>query len=145
MRKIVCSLLSLFASSSAIATEIAPTPKLLAEAQQMNKTEYPDASSTSFEYHFRIVGDHILWCAYATGGNGHFCMKVTKPFVTNTDRAAADYCKTANADEDAPPHAVYGELWDLNYKCRRGHMSRLPVEMALDSEGYVRSQWKPLP
>jgi len=145
MKKILFTLLSLFALSSAIAAEIAPTPKMLAKAQEMNKIEYPDAGSTTFKYHFRNLGGHILWCAYAAGGNGHFCEKVPPSNVAATDRAAADYCKTAGPDEDSPPHAVYGELWDLDYKCTRGHMSRLPVEMALDSEGYVRSQWKPLP
>jgi hypothetical protein len=145
MKKIVYTVLSLFATSSAIATEIAPKPKMLAKAQQMNKIEYPDAGSTSFKYHFRNLGGHVLWCAYASGSNGNFCMKITTSDVKNTDRAVTNYCKTANIDEDTPPHAVYGELFDLYYKCTRGHMSRLPVEMAIDSEGYVRSQWKPLP
>jgi hypothetical protein len=144
MKKIGYFLLGVISSSSAIATEISPTSNMLAGAKQMNKIEYPDADS-NFEYHFRNIGGHILWCAYSSGGNGHFCMNISHDSVVATDSAAIDYCKTADAGEDAPPHAVYGELWDLNYKCRRGRMSRLPVEMALDSEGFVRSQWKPLP
>jgi hypothetical protein len=139
MKKIVYTALSLFATSTAMATEIAPTPKMLAEAEQMKKFEYPDDDPTSYEYHFRSVGGHILWCAHASGGNGGFCIKITPRHVADTDRAAADYCKTADAGDAGPPHAVYGELWDLNYKCARGHMSRLPAEMAIDSEGYVRA------
>jgi hypothetical protein len=145
MKKIVHTALSLFATSSAMATEIAPTPKMLAEAKQMIKIEYPDDDAQSYEYHFRNLGGHILWCAHASRGNGGFCTKITPRMVADTDRAAGEYCKTADADEGAPPHAVYGELWDLNYKCARCHMSRLPAEMAIDSEGYVRGQWKSLP
>jgi hypothetical protein len=145
MKAFFYAALSLFAASSSIAAEIAPTPKLLARAREINKIEYPDAGSASFEYHFRNLGGHILWCAYGSGGNGHFCEKITKSAVANIDRAVADFCKTAGTDEDTPPHAAYGELWDLSYKCKNGRMSRLPVDMALDGEGYVRSQWKPLP
>ncbi|MCW2286088.1 hypothetical protein M2323_003925 [Rhodoblastus acidophilus] len=145
MKKIISTVLSLLVSGPAIATEISPTQKMLAEAKRMNKVNYPDAGSVSFEYHFRDIGGHVMWCAYATGGNGNFCVKITQEIVANTDRAARDYCKTADTDEDTPPHAVYGELWDLDYKCKGGRMSRLPLEMALDSEGFVRSQWKPLP
>lgn len=145
MRTIVYTLLGLFASNAAIAAEITPTQTMLARAQQLNKIEHENEGSISFKYHFRKIGDNILWCSYAEGGNGHFCMKVNRSTVAKTDRGAADYCKTANADEDTPPHFIYGELRDLDYKCRDGRMSRLPVDIALDGEGYVRSQWKPLP
>lgn len=126
----------------ATAAEIAPTPKMLARAREMNKMQNPDGGS--FEFHFRKLGGHILWCAHASLGNGGFCEKLTKSYVANTDRGAADFCRTASPGEDEPPHVVYGELWDLSYKCKNGRMSRLPLDMALDKEGYVRSQWKPL-
>jgi hypothetical protein len=131
--------------SGARAEEIRPTPQMLDSARQMKKIEFPDDNPSSYEYHFRNLGGHILWCAYATGGNGGFCKKITPAMVSETDRAARDYCRTAGPDDNTPPHAVYGELWDLAYKCSNGRSSRLPVDMALDREGYVRSQWKTLP
>jgi hypothetical protein len=127
---------------SARAAEVMPTPQMLASAQEAKKFEFPDEDPSSYEYHFRDLGGHILWCAYATGGNGGFCKKIASTMVAETDRAVRDYCKTAAPNDNTPPHAVYGELWDLGYKCARGRMSRLPVAMALDSEGYVRTQWK---
>jgi hypothetical protein len=127
------------------AEEIRPTPQMLDSAQQMKKIEFPDDNPSSYEYHFRNLSGHILWCAYATGGNGGFCKKINPTMVAETDRAARDYCRTAGTDDNTPPHAVYGELWDLAYKCSNGRSSRLPVDMALDREGYVRSQWKTLP
>jgi hypothetical protein len=136
---------ALIGPSHVMATEIAPTPKMFAEAEQMKKFEYPDDDSASYEYHFRNLGGHILFCAHSSGGNGGFCTKITPRYVADTDRGAAEYCRTADAGDDKPPHSVYGELYDLDYKCARGRMSRLPVEMVIDREGYVRSQWKSLP
>jgi hypothetical protein len=127
------------------AGEVRPTLQMLASAQQAKKLEFPDEDPTYWEFHFHNLGGHIIWCAYAKGGNGGFCAKITPAMVAGTDRAAKDYCKTAAPEDDTPPHVVYGELWDWGYKCARGRMSRLPVEMAVDSEGYVRSQWKVLP
>jgi hypothetical protein len=118
---------ALIGPSHVMATKIAPTPKMLAEAEQMKKFEYPDDDPTSYEYHFRSVGGHILWCAHASGGNGGFCTKITPRYVAGTDRGAAEYCKTADAGDAGPPHAVYGELWDLNYSALavRCHVSPL--------------------
>jgi hypothetical protein len=65
--------------------------------------------------------------------------------VAETDRAARDYCRTAGTNDNTPPHAVYGELWDLAYKCSNGRSSRLPVDMALDREGYVRLNGRHFP
>lgn len=127
------------------AEEIRPTPQMLDSARQMKKIEFPDDNPSSYEYHFRNLSGHILWCAYATGGNGGFCKKITPAMVAQTDSAAKEYCRTSGPDGNTPPHAVYGELWDLAYKCSNGRSSRLPVDMALDREGYVRSQWKALP
>lgn len=142
---IVATLTYWLLSISARAVEITPTPQMLDRAQQAEKFRWPDENPLSFEYHFRNLSGHILWCAHSRGGNGGFCAKITSTMIVETDRAAKDYCRTAAPDDDTPPHAVYGELWDLGYKCDRGRMSRLPVTMALDSEGYVRSQWKLLP
>jgi hypothetical protein len=127
------------------AEEIRPTPQMLDSARQMKKIEFPDDNPSSYEYHFRNLSGHILWCAYATGGNGGFCKKITPAMVAQTDSAAKEYCRTSGPDSNTPPHAIYGELWDLAYKCSNGRSSRLTVDMALDREGYVRSQWKTLP
>jgi hypothetical protein len=133
-------------SAHAMATEIAPTPKMLAAAEQMIKIEYPAENEQSFKYHFRNLGGHILWCAHPAEGNGGFCTKITPRYVADTDRSAVEFCKTAaEHGDDTAPHAVYGELFDLSYRCAHGRMSRLPVDMAVDREGYVRSQWRPLP
>jgi hypothetical protein len=131
-------------ANSAGAVEVTPTPQMTANAQQMIKLEWPDDNPSSYEYHFRNLSGHILWCAHSSGGNGGFCRKITSTMVAENDRAAKDYCKTT-PDDDTLPHSIYGELYDLGYKCVRGRMSRLPVAMALDSEGYVRTQWKLLP
>jgi len=139
----VCSLL--FSASYSRAGEVRPTPQMLADAQQAQKFTWPDQDPSSFEYHFRNLGGHILWCAHSKGGNGGFCQKITPSEVVRTDRAAKDYCETAGFNDKTPPHAIYGELSDLAYKCSGGHSSRLPVDMGLDREGYVRSQWKTLP
>jgi hypothetical protein len=141
----LCAVVAIAAAAlvgSAHATEIAPTPKMLADAKQMLKYEYPNDAGTHWEFHFRDLGGHILWCAYATGGNGGFCTRLPPGSVAGVDRAATEECKTA--DEGPLAHVTYGELGDLDYRCVRGHMSRLPADMALDREGYVRSQWKPL-
>jgi hypothetical protein len=141
----VVAALSARGPAHAMATEIAPTPKMLAEVRELNKYKHPrEEDAQSYEYHFRNLGRHVLYCAYYSGGNGGFCKKITPQWVASIDRAAAEYCKGPDAD-GPPPHAVYGELYDLDYKCARGHMSRLPVGRALDEEGYVRSQWEPLP
>jgi hypothetical protein len=145
-RAVIClSVLATIAAwllvNSARAGEVTPTSQMLASAKQEKKFEFPDDDS-SYEYHFRNLAGHVLWCAYASGGNGGFCKKIAPPMIAQIDRAAKDYCKTAASDDEMPPHAIYGELWDLGYKCAQGRMSRLPVTMALDSEGYVRTQWK---
>jgi hypothetical protein len=65
--------------------------------------------------------------------------------LAETDRAARDYCRTAGTDDNTPPHAVYGELWDLAYKCSNGRSSRLPLDMALDREGLCVKHYRALP
>jgi hypothetical protein len=125
------------------AAEIAPTPKMLADAREMNGARWPDDKGTEWQFHFRNVDGHVLWCAYATGGNGGFCHRLPPGYVARVDRSAAEEC----AQPDAGPwlaHSTYGELFALDYKCVGGHMSRLPVDFALDREGYVREQWRPL-
>jgi hypothetical protein len=100
-------------AAAAQAQEIRPTPKMLAEAQRMQKGENPDDPAyppTPYEYHFRNLGGHILWCAHASGGNGGFCKRLPPGYVAEVDRNAAEYCKTS---DDPPAHATYGELWDL--------------------------------
>jgi hypothetical protein len=134
---------TLIGSCHARASEIGRTPEMLSKAEQAYKFEHPD-DARSMEYHFRSLDGHILWCAYYPGGNGGFCKKTTPRMVADTDRAAAEFCKTAEAGDNTPPHAVYGELWDLDYRCARGRMHRLPADVALDREGYVRTQWKSL-
>jgi hypothetical protein len=49
MKKIVHWVLSLFATSTAMANEVAPTPNMLAQAEQMIKLEYPDDDARSYE------------------------------------------------------------------------------------------------
>lgn len=126
------------------AAEIKPTPKMLEDARQANSAEPYYSAETKYEYHFRNIGGHILWCAYVQGGNGGFCTKVSPKAVAYSDRAATDTCRDPNMDGQSLPHAVYGELYDLDYRCSGRRMTRLPVSMALDPEGYVRSQWKTL-
>jgi hypothetical protein len=47
--------------SPALATEIAPTPKLLADAMEMNKYKHPDEDiAQSYEYHFRNLGSGLI-------------------------------------------------------------------------------------
>ena len=131
--------LAVFAATAAIAIEIKPSPKMVSDAKKLNT----DDISGGYEYYFRSIGGHVLWCAYYSGGNGNYCTKVNHSYIEHADRAAVDYCKTADDGDDAP-HVVYGELYDLNYTCEHHRMTRLPVQIAVDSEGYVRSQWKVL-
>jgi|ERR1700722_4743454 hypothetical protein len=130
---------------AARAEEIArPTPKMLADAREMVEYQFPnDKGGTQWEFHFRNLEGHVLWCAYATGGNGGFCKRLPPGYVARVDRAATEECASMGAD-DWLPHATYGELGALDYKCIGGHMSRLPVDYTLDREGYVRQQWTPL-
>jgi hypothetical protein len=51
---------ALIGPAHAMATEISPTPTMLAGAEQMIKLEYPDDDVLSYEYHFRNVGGHLL-------------------------------------------------------------------------------------
>jgi hypothetical protein len=119
--------------------EIAPTRELI------NKVEmFPDVKEISNpEFHFRRIGPHVLWCVYADGGNGHFCSKVLDKIVTETDKQIIDFCKSN--PNGSLYHALYGELWDLDYKCLGTRMDRLPLDAALDRDGYVRTQWRVLP
>lgn len=143
---LVCMLaLSLGYATGARPEEVTPTPKMLAEAKRFNKLQQFYSEEAKYEYHFRNVNGHILWCAYVSGGNGGFCTKVSAKNVAYSDHAAALYCQNPDISGSTPPHAVYGELWDLDYRCVGRHMTRLPVSMALDPEGYVRSHWRPLP
>jgi hypothetical protein len=126
-----------------ISSEI-PATRALVNAGQQQNCAFPDrCEGVEYEYHFRDMGDgHILWCAYAKGGNGGFCKKITARDVASADAAARDSCRD---DPDmGPPPSAYGELWDLDYRCNGTRASRLPVDMALDAEGYVRGQWKNL-
>ena len=75
------------------AEEIAPTPKMMADAEQANKFQHPDEDAQSFEYHFRNLGGHILWCARVSGGNGGFCMKLPPGYVATTDRPLPSIAK----------------------------------------------------
>jgi hypothetical protein len=127
------------------AAEIRPTPKMLEDARQANSTEPYYSAETKYEYHFRNIGGHVLWCAYVQGGNGGFCAKLSARDVAYSDRAATNTCQDPDMDGQSLPHAVYGELYDLDYRCVGRRMTRLPVSMALDPEGYVRRQWKVLP
>jgi hypothetical protein len=130
--------------SGAHAQEIKPTRGMIATASRILKDQNKDYPDTKYEFHFRNVEGHILYCAYVTGGNGGFCEKVAPASVAAADRAASELCKTPDG-EGGVPHAVYGELYDLDYKCVKGRSTRLPVDYALDRDSYVRSQWKPLP
>ena len=105
-----------------------------------------DIDRAQREYHFRDFGNgHIMWCIYATGGNGGFCTRITSKQVDLTDKAAEAYCASQySAGYPTPPHAVYGELWDLDYRCVGSRATRLSVDMALDHDGYVRRQWSVL-
>jgi len=136
-------------ASPSLATEIAPTPKMLASAMEMNKYKHPDEDiSQSYEYHFRNLGGHILWCAHVSEGNGGFCNRLDAAYIASLDRSARAYCADGSFDhpvDDHAPHSVYGELYDLDYRCVKGRATRLPVGRALDDEGYVRSQWETLP
>ncbi len=125
--------------------EVSPTPKMLQDAKQLNSANPYYSAETKYEYHFRNIGGHVLWCAYVQGGNGGFCAKVSARDVAYCDRAATATCQEPDMDGQSLPHAVYGELYDLDYRCVGRRMTRLPVSMALDPEGYVRSQWKALP
>jgi hypothetical protein len=125
------------------AAEIRPTTKMLEDARQANSAEPYYSAETKYEYHFRNIGGHVLWCAHAEGGNGGFCAKVSARDVAYSDRAATDTCQDPDMDGQSLPHAVYG--YDLDYRCVGRRMTCLPVNMALDPEGYVRSQWKVLP
>ena len=79
------------------ATEIAPTPKMLADAREMNAARWPDDKGTEWEFHFRNVDGHVLWCAYATGGNGGFCQRLAPGYVARVDRSAAEECAKPDA------------------------------------------------
>ena len=87
------------------ATEIAPTPKMLADAREMNAARWPDDKGTEWEFHFRNVDGHVLWCAYATGGNGGFCQRLAPGYVARVDRSAAEEC----AKPDAGPWLAHSE------------------------------------
>ena len=52
---------------AARAEEIArPTPKMLADAREMVEYQFPnDKGGTQWEFHFRNLEGHVLWCAYA--------------------------------------------------------------------------------
>jgi hypothetical protein len=93
-------------ASPAMAEEIAPTPKMMEAAEQMNKFKYPNEDAEAFEYHFRNLGGHILYCAHPSEGNGGFCTKITPRYVADTDRSAVEYCKTADSGESGAPHVV---------------------------------------
>jgi hypothetical protein len=95
-----------------------------------------------YEYRFRKAGDVILFCVYYIGANGGYCTKNGPKYVTRTDQAAAQWCRE-NPNSD-PPHAVYGEAGDLDYRCKGSRMTRLPYSYFFDEEGYVRRQWQVL-
>ena len=129
----------------ACAAEIQPTPEMLARAERANCISTCD-EQIKYEYHFRDINGHVLWCAHAQGGNGNFCSRISNTQIASTDHAATTYCQSSDSvGYPTPPHAVYGELWDLDYRCVGHDMTRLATDMALDGEGYVRTQWKVLP
>jgi hypothetical protein len=127
--------------------EIHPTHDMLKQAIRYNcdVKHYCPTDNLKYDYHFRKMGPHVLWCSYVEGGNGGFCQKITNRTVLTTDAAAREYCAGPYGENGTAPHAIYGELYDLDYRCVGKRMSRLPVSEALDQEGYVRTQWTVLP
>lgn len=124
------------------ATEIRPSPELVARALHQQEKQEPNIrhNPEDYEYHFRKIGERILFCAYYVGGNGGYCDKMGPNYVTKTDRAAIQFCKEYPNGE--PPHAIYGEAGDLYYTCKGSRMTRSPYSFAFDEEGYVRRQWQ---
>jgi hypothetical protein len=144
---ILIALFAFVGGGAAHATEITPTPKMLADAREMIGYRWPDEKGrTQWEFHFRNLDGHILYCAYAQGGNGGFCKRVPPETVARVDKAATEECANSPyvRTNDWLSHATYGELGALDYKCVGGRTSRLPTDFALDREGYVREQWTPL-
>jgi hypothetical protein len=81
MKTTIATTLAAYAFSNLVvqAEEIKATPELIERVQPyINKTSENTYNNT--EYHFRRIGDHILFCIYANGGNGHFCRKV-EPYL----------------------------------------------------------------
>jgi hypothetical protein len=134
----------LAASWTATAGEIQPTHELVSKALRQQQRQQPKETFNpeEYEYHFRKAGDVILFCVYYIGANGGYCTKNGTKYVTRTDQAAAQWCRESpNSD---PPHAVYGEAGDLDYRCKGSRMTRLPYSYFFDEEGYVRRQWQVL-
>jgi hypothetical protein len=76
--------------SLAQSIEIAPTRELIKAVEEM-----PDVKEIyNPEFHFRKLGSLILYCVYASGGNGHFCQKIPDNLVRDTDKRVIGTCKS---------------------------------------------------
>jgi len=138
MRHKLMSIALLLNPVHANAAEIHPTEAMLREAARIANPVNGD----KWKYHFRNVEGHILFCSYLVGRNGGFCTRDGQS-VKQIDQAVIQFCReTPNAK---PPHEVYVEAWDLDYRCVGSDMRRLPYSYAFDEEGYMRSEWKVLP
>ncbi len=127
--------------------EIAPTPEMLASAKLLFRDNC-DANlpygRSACEYHFRKMGGLTWACAYHTGGNGGFCIRTPLSLVRKIDAIAEDFCEHSD-DAPGPPHALTGEAIVRRYKCENGYMKREPYANEFDMDGWMLSEWKPLP
>jgi len=141
---IIAAMLPAISPTVVMAEEIQSAHELVVRAQRQQQQQQPEQQIQpgEYEYHFRKVGESILFCAHVALGNGGFCTKVGPKYVARVDKAAVEFCKE-QPNQDAP-HAVYGEAYDLNYTCKGSRMTRLPYSYGFDEEGYVRSQWQVL-
>jgi hypothetical protein len=94
---IVTAMLAALSPDAVMAEEIRPTHGLVARARQQQQQQQQQPGQQinrgEYEYHFRRVGDNILFCAYYAGGNGGFCTKGGPKYVAQTDKAAVQFCK----------------------------------------------------
>jgi hypothetical protein len=140
----VTAILAVFIPTSVMAEELRSTHELVVRAKRQQQEQQPEEQIQpgEYEFHFRKVGESVLFCAHVALGNGGFCTKVGRRYVAQVDRAAAEFCRE-QPNED-PPHAIYGEAYDVHYTCKGSRMTRLPYSYGFDEEGYVRSQWRVL-